>query len=165
LKAKIGDTVSRADAAKKILDIPALENKIKIAFGDDELFSKYASFMTNEKELFRAVTDVLSNSKTAERGLAAAESALDPGILVQAGSDIGRGNLIQGLFNLSKGFFQKVTSSQPRAEGIAKTLTGRNIEGLQPGPVVTRITEQLAPRSAEDVFLRALAPQAGVNQP
>ena len=33
LKAKIGDTVSRADATKKLLDIPALEQKIDSAFG------------------------------------------------------------------------------------------------------------------------------------
>lgn len=42
LKTKIGDTVVRADVTKKLMDVPALEQKIRAAFGDDDLFQQYA---------------------------------------------------------------------------------------------------------------------------
>ena len=83
LKGKLADVVSRSDATKKLIDIQNLERKIKIAFGDNKRFKLYTDLMEGEKDLFRAVTDILGNSKTAERGAALDDIAVDPGKIGQ----------------------------------------------------------------------------------
>lgn len=159
LKAKIGDTVSRADAVKKLLDIPALEDRILFAFGDKKLFAQYTKFLENEKDLFRAVTDVLGNSKTAERTAAQAEAGLDPAQLLEGVRQVGLGNLVQGGFNIVKGALERVATPARRPEAIAKILTGRNIQGLENiVPKVSQITQQGAPRTIEETLIRALVP-------
>jgi len=162
MKAKIGDTVSRADATKKLLDIPALEQKILPAFGDNKMFANYTKFLENEKELFRAVTDVLSNSKTAERLLAAEDSLVDPAILLEGAQQLGRGSFVQGALNLARGAVRSITTPPAQSKALAETLTGRNVQGLQNVlPQVTPLTQQLAPRTLEESLIRAIAPQAG----
>jgi len=159
LKAKIGDTVSRADATKKLLDIPALEDKILFAFGSKRLFAQYTKFLENEKELFRAVTDVLGNSKTAERGAAQLEAGIDPAALLEGATQFGRGNIIQGAVNLARGAIRRATDNPARTEAIARGLTGRSISGLENiAPQVSAITQQGAPRTIEETLIRALAP-------
>lgn len=162
MKAKIGDTVSRADATKKLLDIPALENKIKIAFGDEQLFAKYTKFLEGEKDLFRAVTDVLSNSKTAERLAAQGEAGLDPAQLLEGARQVAGGQLITGAVNVAKGALQKITTPAGRPEAIADILTGRSVKGLENiRPTVTPLSSALQPRTLEETLIRALVPQTG----
>jgi hypothetical protein len=158
LKAKIGDTVSRADATKKLLDIPALEDRINFAFGDQKLFSQYTKFLENEKDLFRAVTDVLGNSKTAERIAAQGDAALDPAILLEGASQVGRGSVVQGAVNLAKGAFRNLTDNPIESEAIARGLTGRSISGLENVSNISAITQQGAPKTIEETLIRALAP-------
>jgi len=159
LKAKIGDTVSRADATKKLLDIPALEDKILFAFGDKKLFAQYTKFLENEKELFRAVSDVLGNSKTAERIAAQGDAVLDPAQLLEGVRQVGIGDVARGTLNIIKGATQRLTTPAERPEAIARILTGRDIRGLENiAPQVSRITQQGAPRTIEETLIRALAP-------
>jgi len=159
LKAKIGDTVSRADATKKLLDIPALEQKIQTAFGDQKLFANYTKFLENEKELFRAVTDVLSNSKTAERLLAAEDSLIDPGALLAGGQQVAGGQPIRGALNLAREGIRRLATGAKESEALAETLTGRNVQGLQNIlPQVTPLTGQLAPRTLEETLIRGTTP-------
>jgi len=162
MKAKIGDTVSRADATKKLLDIPALEQKILTAFGDRKMFANYTKFLENEKELFRAVTDVLSNSKTAERLAAQGEATLDPAPLLEGARQLSGGDLVRGAINLTRGAVRRLTTPPAQAEALAETLTGRSVQGLQNiAPQLTPLTGQLAPRTLEETLIRAIAPQAG----
>jgi len=159
MKAKIGDTVSRADAVKKLLDIPALEQKILTAFGDRKMFANYTKFLENEKDLFRAVTDVLSNSKTAERLAAIEEAGLDPAQLLEGARQLSTGQFITGGVNIAKGALQRITTPAGRPEAIADILTGRGIQGLENiVPQVTPLTQQLAPRTLEEALIRSLAP-------
>ena len=162
LKAKVGDTVSRADATKKLLDIPALENKIQIAFGDKQLFSQYTKFLEQEKELFRAVTDVLSNSKTAERLLAAEDSLIDPALALEGATQFGRGQFVQGTLNLARGAVRRITTPPSQSEALGNILTGRSVQGLENiRPQLTPLSSTLQPRTLEETLIRALAPQTG----
>jgi len=158
LKAKIGDTVSRADATKKLLDIPALEDRIRFAFGDQKLFAQYTKFLENEKDLFRAVTDVLGNSKTAERGAAIAEAGIDPADLLEGARQLTTGNVIQGAVNIAKGVVRRIAVPPAQSEALAETLTGRSIAGLENIGAVTPITQQFAPKTIEETLIRALTP-------
>lgn len=158
LKAKIGDTVSRADATKKLLDIPALEQKIDAAFGDPDLFRAYTKLLENEKELFRAVSDVLGNSKTAERLAAQAEAGLDPAILLDTAQQLARGNIFQGAANFGRQALNRLKIPPVQADELAEVLTSRNIEGLQkvlqPGPNIGRL-------GRDEALVRTLSQQAG----
>lgn len=158
LKAKIGDTVSRADATKKLLDIPALEDKIRFAFGDKKLFAQYTKFLENEKDLFRAVTDVLGNSKTAERIAAIEEAGLDPAVLLEGAAQLGQGRFVQGAINLAKGAIRKISDNPVQSEELAKKLTSRSIQGLENVSTFSPITQQGAPRTIEETLIRALTP-------
>ena len=135
-----------------------MEDRIRIAFGDQKLFAQYTKFLENEKDLFRAVTDVLGNSKTAERGAAIAESALDPADLLEGARQLSVGNIVQGAVNIGKGALRRITTPPAQSEAIAETLTGRSIAGLENIGAVTPLTEQLAPRSIEEVLIRAITP-------
>lgn len=156
LKARISDSVSRADATKKLFNIQGLERKIQAAFGDEELFSQYTKFLGKEETLFRAVTDVLGNSKSAERGAALADEALDPGRLIQGFRDIARGDITRGVVNVAGGAKERLTVPPRQSEALAKALTGRDISGLKPVPP-PQLTAEGEPRTLQELLIRALA--------
>jgi len=100
LKGKISEVVTRADASKKLIDIQSLERKVKLAFGDNKKFQQYVELLENEKDLFRAVTEVLGNSKTAARGAALDDLSRDPGRVGQGVRDFLAGDFFSASRNL-----------------------------------------------------------------
>ncbi len=159
LKDRISDVVSRADATKKLLDIQSLEGKISSAFGDEALFRDYTKFMTNEKDLFRAVTDVLGNSKTAERGAALADASIDPGRVVQGLRDLASGqpgSIARGTVNLFGGIKDKALMPDKQADAIATILTGRSVKGLKETlpSIRARTTDTGVAKSLDELLIR-----------
>jgi len=167
LKSRLSEIVSRADASKKLIDIQALEGKISAAFGDETLFRNYTKFMTQEKELFRAVTDVLGGSQTAERGAALADAAVDPGRIMQGLRDLTSGDLgraARGIKDIVGGAKDKVLIPETQGEALAKVLTGRSIKELTEALPVPQLTETGALKSVEELVIRGgVAGEAGLN--
>jgi hypothetical protein len=130
LKGKVGEVVSRADAAKQLIDIQSLERKIQLGFGDNKKFQQYIGLMENEKELFRAVTEVLGNSKTAARGAALDDLAKDTGKLGQGVRDILSGDFFSATKNLLSGSVDRLTTTPKESDKIADILINRDITGL-----------------------------------
>ncbi len=165
LKEKIADIVSRADATKKLIDIQSLERKIKLAFGDNKKFQQYIGLLENEKELFRAVTEVLGNSKTAPRSAALDDLAKDPGRIGQGVRDLLLGDFFSATRNLTGGLKGRLTQTELESGKIAEILTGREIRGLAgqvPKPV-SPITETGQPRDLAGRLLRAVSSTAGTR--
>jgi len=165
LKGKLAEIVSRADASKKLIDIQSLERKIRLAFGDNVKFKQYVDLLENEKDLFRAVTDVLGNSKTAERGAALDDLALDTGRLAQGVRDLLAGDFISATRNIIRGSSERLLISPKETEKIADILLRRDVRGLSgqiPAPV-SRVTETGRPVALEESLIRALSSTAGTR--
>lgn len=133
IKDKLSNMVVRADATKKVLDIPALEQKIKMAFGDERLFQRYVQGLEGEKEMFKTYAKVLGNSKTAEMQAALQDAGVDPGAILQGAVDAKTGgltSLIRGIGNMASGAKQRVFMPAPISAELSKILTGRGTGGL-----------------------------------
>ncbi len=84
LKSKIADLPVRADSTKRIMDIPALESKIRLAFGDEDTFRRYVDMLKAERTMFDSYAGIKGNSRTAERLAADADLKNDPGAMADA---------------------------------------------------------------------------------
>ena len=135
LRDRIGNLVNRADATKKLKDIPALEEKIRAAFGDVDTFSKYINMLDNERAMFDTYAAVKSGSQTAERLAADADLAVDPAAGVMAGVDILSNPLSPSAWlRGSKALINNAsarTVPEPVRRELAKILAGRNAAQLE----------------------------------
>ena len=61
IKGKIGDLNIRADATKRVMDIPALEDKIRAAFGNEDTFRQYIGMLKNERTMFDSYAGIKGN--------------------------------------------------------------------------------------------------------
>ena len=163
LKGKLAEVVTRADATKKAIDIQSLEQKIRLAFGDNKRFKSYVDLLENEKELFRAVTEALGNSKTAARGEALADISKDTGKIAQGVRDFLDGNFARGIVNLLGGAKDRVSFTPRETDVIGEILTGRNITGLGKFTprVVSPLTEAGRPADLGQALVKALSITAG----
>ena len=84
IKGKLGDLNVRSDSTKRVMDIPALEDKIRAAFGDQQTFKRYIDLLKGERQMFNTYAEVTGNSRTAARQLADADLNNDPGGKAQA---------------------------------------------------------------------------------
>lgn len=88
LKGKMADLNVRSDATKRAMDIPALEDKIRAAFGDQQTFKRYIDLLKGERQMFNTYAEVTGNSRTAARQIADADLNQDPGRGAQSIMDI-----------------------------------------------------------------------------
>lgn len=133
IKSKLDDLVVRADATKKVMDIPALEQKVKTAFGDDEMFRRYIGNLENEKEMFKTYAKVLKGSETAEREAAMRDYGIDPGALIQMGVNAKTSNvpgMIQSGLNMVSGVKNRAMIPESASGQLGKLLTGKTAPGL-----------------------------------
>ncbi len=133
LKQKIGDLVNRADATKKIMDIPSLEKKIRAAFGDDELFKRYITGLEGEKEMFKGYS-MMGGSQTAERLAAKADSVIDPSRIIQGLTQMNSPNplnWIGGGLKIAGGAKDRLLMPEGMSKALGDTMTGRSVASLQ----------------------------------
>jgi hypothetical protein len=133
LKQKVSDLVSRADATKKIMDVPALEQKIRMAFGDDELFKKYITSLESEKEMFKSYA-TMGGSQTAEREAAKADAVVDPSRIIQGLTKLKSPNPLSwlgGAIDIAGGAKDRVMMPEGLSRNLAEALTGRDISALK----------------------------------
>jgi len=88
IKGKLDNLNVRSDATKRVMDIPALEDKVRAAFGDQQTFKRYIDMLKGERQMFGTYGEVTGNSRTAARQLADADLNQDPGRGAQSIMDI-----------------------------------------------------------------------------
>lgn len=137
IKSRIGELVTRADATKKIADIPALERKLRLAFGDDDIFRRYMQMIKNEKAMFKTYADVLKGSQTAERQEILEDAIIDPSRIGQGLSQMASGNPLNWIGGGAKvlgGVVDQLGLGQisgPMSRRLAEMLTGRDLSALR----------------------------------
>ncbi len=88
IRNKLENLTSRADATKRLKDIPALEERVRLAFGDDATFQRYIGMLDNEAEMFKSYAEITSGAPTAQRMAADLDTNMDPGALAESVVDI-----------------------------------------------------------------------------
>lgn len=160
LKTKINDVVVRADTTKRIMDIPALEQKIRAAFGDDDLFRRYIDTLQNERTMYDSYAKALMGSRTAELTAEQLDSALDRGRIGQGVANIAKGNYGRGAMDIAMGVKDRATMSPRLSSGLADLLTGRDVAGLAPMAIKAQQNEAARRRLAH-MLMTAGASQGG----
>lgn len=88
IRDKLGSLNTRSDATKKLYNIPALEQKTRVVFGDDETFRRYVQMLDNEAEMFKGYAEITGGSPTAQRMAADLDTNMDPGAFAESAVDI-----------------------------------------------------------------------------
>ena len=135
IRDKIGGLVNRADATKRISDIPALEQKIRIAFGDDDIFRRYIDMTRAERAMFDSYAAVRGGSQTAERLAADADAAIDPGAAAEAiarltGNPLSFANIVNAARTFGGKAASRAQTPEPVRRELAKLLVGRSTNQL-----------------------------------
>jgi hypothetical protein len=134
LKQKTGDLVGRADATKSLMDIPALEQKIRMAFGDDDMFRRYISGLKGEREMFDSYAAARGNSLTAERTAAIGDMQKDPSRVMQGLQRMVSGNpmdWIGGGLQAMGGAKDRLMMPEGLSREMARVLAGRDVGPLR----------------------------------
>lgn len=135
IKAKLDNLNVRSDATKKVMDIPALEDRIRAAFGDKDTFRRYIDMLNNERTMFDSYAAIKGNSKTAERLSADADLKGDPGGMAQdmvslAANPLNPMNYLRaGVRYLGDAKARMATPEPVRAQ-LARILSGRDTQSL-----------------------------------
>lgn len=127
IKDKLGNLTTRQDVTKKLLDIPALEQKVAAAFDDPQTFAGYVRMLEGEKALFAPYAKILGNSKTAEAVAEEAALRLDPGRIASGLRDIATmtpTGVARGAYNTVGGLADfLVAPPSPVARNLSELLT------------------------------------------
>jgi hypothetical protein len=126
---------TRADATKKLMDVPALEAKVRAAFGDDALFSRYIEALKGERAKFDSYAAIKGNSKTAERMAADADLNGDPGGMAQdmvslATNPLNPMNYLRAGVRYLGDAKARLGTPEPVRAQLAQMLAGRNTAPL-----------------------------------
>jgi|TARA_R110002167_G_scaffold106873_1_gene273780 hypothetical protein len=128
-----GRTTVRQDVVKKLMDMPALEKKIRAAFGDDELFRKYITGLEGEGEMFKSYA-MMGGSQTADRAAAQADAVIDPSRILQGITQMNSTNpfnWVGGGLKAIGGAKDRVMMPEKMSEALGGTLTGRSVSELE----------------------------------
>lgn len=165
LRDKVGGLVNRADATKKLKDIPALEEKIRTAFGDDQTFARYIDMLNAERQMFDTYGAIRGGSQTAERLAADADTAVDPGALAAAGVDLASNPLSpmawwRGARALGGNAAARAKTPEPVRRELAKILMGRDA-----APLNSQMQAQVTSEAQRRNLARLLTQGAIVTAP
>jgi hypothetical protein len=135
IKSKLDNLNVRADATKKVMDIPALEDRIRAAFGDKDTFRRYIDMLNNERTMFDSYAAIKGNSKTAERMAADAALNGDPGGMAQdlvglAANPLNPMNYVRAGVRYLGDAKARMGTPEPVRAQLAQMLSGRNTQAL-----------------------------------
>ena len=168
IRDRVGGLVTRADATKKLMDIPALESKIQTAFGDDEVFKKYIGLLQNERTMFDPYAKIMGGSRTAEVMAEQADSGVDKGRIAQgvAGilNPVSPTGFMQGIGQVAGGLKDRATTSAPMSRRLSEILTGRDVEPVKKAIEDLKMTDA-AKRSLTRMLLSGAAVGSGRMSP
>lgn len=134
IKNKLSEMNTRSDVTKRVMDIPALEQKIRSAFGDQQTFSRYIDMLKNERSMFDTYGKIMGGSRTGELIAEQADMAIDPGRAIQGMTDLATGTptgIIRGAINLAGAAKDRVALPGPIRGRLAQMLTGQDTQALQ----------------------------------
>ena len=147
IKGKIGGFNIRLDATKRVMDIPALEDKIRTAFGNEDVFRQYIGMLKNERTMFDTYAGIKGNSKTAERIAADADLNKDPGGMAQdvlgivANPTNPMGYLRAGARSIENAL-TKMGTPEPIRSRLADLLAGTDPTALRQATQSLRMSQQ-----------------------
>lgn len=135
LRDKMEGLVSRADATKALMDMPGMENKIRLVFGDDAVFKRYIGMLKNERQMFDTYVELTKGSQTAARQQANADLARDPGSKAQAVMDIASSPLnpmsyLRAGMRLASDAKTRAAIPEPVRNQMAAMLMGQNAQAI-----------------------------------
>ena len=158
IKSKLGDMNTRTDVTKRLMDIPNLEQKIRLAFGDDQTFKRYIDALEAERTMFDAYGRIISGSRTGEVLAEQADAGKDVGRVAQGVREIflpqSMADPVRGITNIAGGLKDRAAIPGPVSGRLAKLLTGRSVDPL---------TEAMKSQVANDTFRRNLAQRLTVG--
>ena len=163
MKEKIGDLVNRADATKRLMDIPSLESKITLAFDDDAMFAQYIKGLKGERTMFDAYSAIKGGSRTGEVLAEQADATIDPGRILGGIQRMASVNPIDWAIGGAQalgGAKDRLLMPQGVSRDLASLLTGQNVSP------VTKQFQQSQMSAAQrgrlsDALRRGLVPLAG----
>lgn len=136
----------RADATKKLMDVPGLERKVRAAFGDDQTFSRYIGALQSERQMFNTYAEITGNSRTAARQLADADLKNDPGGFAEAAvsmaaQPLNPWNYVRAGVNALRGAQSRLSTPEPARDQIARLLMSRDVNALRPQMEAVQMSE------------------------
>ena len=144
LKQKL-EVNTRTDVTKKIMDIPVLEDKIRFAFGDVEMFKKYITGLESEKTMFKGYS-MMGGSQTAEREAAKADAVIDPSRVIRGLVRMKSPNFLDtvgGMVDILGGSKDRLLMSEQLSKGLGEGLTGQNAASIQKAYRAGKITNRV----------------------
>ena len=144
LKQKL-EVNTRTDVTKKIMDIPVLEDKIRFAFGDVEMFKKYITGLESEKTMFKGYS-MMGGSQTAEREAAKADAVIDPSRVIRGLIRMKSPNpldTVGGMVDILGGSKDRLLMSEKLSKGLGEGLTGQNVASIQKAYRAGKITNRV----------------------
>ena len=137
LKEVIAGTKRTANATDKLIDKPALEQRIRTVFGDDETFQKYVNGLENEKAMYQTYAEVKKGSQTAERlaadadlnGPVSALAEVAPAAISMMRPSSGLAQMAT-LMRLAGDRYNRAMLPEPVRNRIAQILTQQGTGGL-----------------------------------
>ena len=147
LKQKL-EVNTRTDVTKKIMDIPVLEDKIRFAFGDVEMFKKYITGLEGEKTMFKGYS-MMGGSQTAEREAAKADAVIDPSRVIRGLVRMKSPNFLDtvgGMVDILGGSKDRLLMSEKLSKGLGEGLTGQDLASIQKAYRAGEITNRIKNR-------------------
>lgn len=144
LKQKIEDMVARADATKRLMDIPALEQKIRLAFGDDALFQRYIQGLEGEKAMFDSYAKITGGSRTGEVLAEQADAKIDPSRIMQGLQRMVSANPLDwvgGGMQALGGVKDRALMPEATSRQLARALTGQDVGPLRQAHQAVQLSE------------------------
>lgn len=137
---------TRTDATKKIMDIPALEARIRMAFGDNDTFSRYISGLQNERRMFNTYAETVGNSRTQARAVADADMGKDAGGLGEAAISFAQNplnplNWARGAMAVARNAGDRLAVPEGARSEIARLLARQDVEALRPQMQAVQMSE------------------------
>lgn len=135
IRDKLNSLNTRSDATKRLMDIPDLENRIRLAFGDDATFSQYIQMLQNERQMFDTYGKIMGGSRTAEVLAEQADSGFDRGRIAQGVASVVQPvspmDFLRGVGDIAGGMKDRATITGPVSGRLSNLLLGRSVEPMR----------------------------------
>ena len=158
-----GKVTTRTDVVKKLMDLPDMEPKIKLAFGGDAMFKKYITGLEAEKEMFKGYS-MMGGSQTAEREAAKADAVVDPSRIIRGMVKFKSPNPLDwagGMVDVLGGSKDRLLMSEKLSKSLGDALIGQDATSIQNAFRAGEITDVTKRRMIK--ALTAAASSGGQN--
>jgi hypothetical protein len=169
IRDKLASLNTRSDATKRVMDIPALENKIRTVFGDDETYSRYIDMLKNERTMFESYGAIKGGSRTGEVLAEQADTGIDKGRVAEGVMDVlsptsGSMSRVRGVGDIVSGLKDRATISPRMSSQMGDILTSQNAGRLQRRVVDDQFNDMLKNRLTKLLLGNNVAASSQLNR-